>query len=180
MAVDIIPQLDKMSIVESPWTVISGADESPHENGNYESCATSSGGSSTASFAGSSNSSFSSISGTEMLLPKSIVKKRRVGSDIGESYGQVTIEDDGSEGAVTEDEFDDYAKSGEVENSYIDLGECDADDESSDKDSDSDSDEVTDDEEDSDGESIADSYQGKDPSSEFYKSLFSNLSRRAR
>lgn len=159
MAVEIIPQLNQMTISESQWTIVSGTEESTHENGNYESAATSSQTSCASSVAGSSNSSFSSISGPEMPLPKSIVKKRRVGLDIDESYGKVTLEDHASEGAITDEETDDYAKFEEGEISFIDLGEFDADDESSDKDSDEDLDEDSN-EEGSDGGSIADSYQG--------------------
>lgn len=152
-----------MSISESHWSVISETEETAHENGNSDSGATSSQTSCATSVAGSSNSSFSSISGPEMSLPKSIVKKRRVGLDIDDSYGQVTLEDDASDGGITDNETDDYAKFQARQISFIDLGEFDADDESSDEEYDEDYNEVSDDysdEEDSDGDSIADSYEG--------------------
>jgi hypothetical protein len=157
MAVQVIAsRLNRISISEGSWTVISGAEEPVHENGNYESTATSTGTSPTASFMGSSTSSFSSISGSEMSLPKSTVKKRRVGPNALESYGLVTFEDDASEEAVTDDETDISAKL-ENEDPFTDFEEFDGDDESSEEESDDDSDEQSD----SDGESDEDEYDGE-------------------
>lgn len=161
MAVEVISQLNQMSISESSWTVICGAEDSTHENGNYESAATSTGTSPDASFMNSSTSSFSSISDSGMSLPKSIVKKRRVGSNAHETYGQVTFEDEGSEGAITDEEPETCAKPKEGEVSFTNLGDFDGDDESSEEESDEDSeDEEFDEGEDSDDESVADSYPG--------------------
>ncbi|KAK2768614.1 hypothetical protein FQN54_000470 [Arachnomyces sp. PD_36] len=170
MAVEITPLFKDLSISEKSWTIISGAEGSAHENGNCDSVATSTGTSPTNSFFGSSTSSFSSYSAPEMSLPKSIVKKRRVGSSSHESYGQVTFEDDGSEAAITDEEIGDLPKPKDDEDPFTDFGEFDGDDESSEEESDEegddefdeDSDDEEGEEEESDGELIADSYDEYD------------------